>query len=391
MTLPALIYLDNMSTTPLDPRVAEVMISCLKSPELFGNPSSQTHRYGWQAAEAIEKARWQVADLIHAQAKEIVWTSGATEAINLAIKGAALFYQRKGKHIVTLQTEHKAVLNTIASLEREGFSVTYLKPDSQGVLQPEMLRAALKPETLLVSLSWVNNETGVIQDIEQMAKITRENGVILHVDAAQAPGKLAINLEDTPIDLLSLSAHKVYGPKGIGALFVRQNPRIRLSTLIHGGEQEQGIRSGTLPTHQIMGMGEAFAIAKAQFKQDQEHVNRLSQWFWHGLQELGGVTLNGSFSKKVAHCLNIHIDGIDAESLLLSLTKLALSTGSACHSAHQTPSHVLSSMGLSHQWAQESLRIGIGRFTRDEDIEAALNQFSLVVESLRQLSPLWAL
>ncbi len=381
MNLPPLIYLDNMSTTPLDPRVVNAMSACLNSAEFYGNPSSQTHRYGWQAAQIIETARAQVATAIQADTKEIIWTSGATEAINLAIKGSALFYQRKGRHIVTLQSEHKAVLHSISSLERQGFSVTYLKPDRHGLLDPEILRAELKPETLLVSLSWVNNETGAIQNIEKIAQITRENGVILHVDAAQAPGKIVINLQNIPLDLMSLSAHKVYGPKGIGALFVRRNPRIRLFTQIHGGEQEQGIRSGTLATHQIVGMGEAFAIAHSELAADQEHIRRLSAKLWQGLQKLG-MELNGPESCRVANCLNIYFAGIDSEILLRTLTGLALSTGSACHSVYQTPSHVLTAMGLSHKRAQQSLRIGIGRFTQEADIDAALAQISFAVKTL---------
>lgn len=384
MNLPALIYLDNMSTTPLDPRVVDVMSACLASSEVFGNPSSQTHRYGWQAAQIIEKARAQVAASIHADPKEIIWTSGATEAINLAIKGSALFYQRKGRHIVTLKSEHKAVLHSIASLESDGFSATYLKPDRQGLLDPEILRAALKPETLLVSISWVNNETGVIQDIDKIAQITRENGIVLHVDAAQAPGKIPINLQNIPIDLLSLSAHKVYGPKGIGALFVRRNPRIRLLAQIHGGGQEQNLRSGTLATHQMVGMGEAFAIADLEFERDRMHIRRLSTKLWNGLQKLGGIELNGTESERVAHCLNIYFAGIDSETLLHSLSGLALSTGSACHSVYQTPSHVLTAMGIGHERAQQSLRIGIGRFTQEAEIDAALTQIGFAVACLRQ-------
>ncbi len=386
MTLAPLIYLDNMSTTPLDPRVGEVMSACLNSPELFGNPSSQTHRYGWLAAQMIEKAREQVAVAIHADPKEIIWTSSATEAINLGIKGAAFFYQRKGRHIVTLQSEHKAVLHSMASLERQGFKVTYLKPSPLGLLDPERLRNALTPETLLVSLCWVNNETGVIQNMKEIAQITRQNGIILHVDAAQAVGKIPINLHHVPLDLMSMSAHKVYGPKGIGALFVRRNPRIRLLAQIHGGEQEQGLRSGTLATHQIAGMGAAFAIAQSEYAQDQANINRLSAKLWNGLQKLGGVELNGASNPhRVANCLNVYFAGVDGETVLHSLPGLALSTGSACHSVYQTPSHVLTAMGISHERAQQSLRIGIGRFTQEAEIDAALAQIAFAVGSLRSI------
>ena len=384
-----LIYLDYMASTPLDPRVAAEMTHCLNSPELFANPSSQNHRYGWQAHEWIEKARGQVADLIQADPREIIWTSGATEADNLALKGAALFYQRQGKHIITLSTEHKAVLNTCRHLETQGFSVTYLNPDPQGLLNIEEFKAAIRPDTILASIMWVNNETGVIQDIAKISEITREKGVILHVDAAQAAGRVAIDVQTVGVDLMSLSAHKVYGPKGIGALYVRRTPRIRLAAQIHGGEQEQGLRSGTLPTHQIVGMGAAFSLAKQELANDQQHARQLGDRLWAGLQGVEGIELNGDYQRRIPECFNICIDGLEAETLLLSLNQLALSTGSACHSAHTTPSHVLTAMGISHQRARSALRMSFGRFTTMEEIEFTIAQIRQQVHALRQLSPLW--
>lgn len=366
------IYLDYMATTPLDPRVSAAMIECLNSPEYFGNPSSRSHRLGWQAAELIEIARQQVADLLNADPREIVWTSGATEANNLALKGAASFYQRKGKHIVTLKSEHKSVLHPCAYLESLGFQVTYLNPSSNGLLSLEEFQAAIRPDTILASIAWVNNETGVVQDIAGIGRITRENGVLLHVDAAQAVGKISIDVQTCPVDLMSFSAHKLYGPKGTGALYVRRNPRVRLEAQMHGGEQENGLRSGTLPTHQIVGMGAAFAIAKTQFAQDQRHAQQLGLSLWEGLQTIPGLELNGDERQRVPHCFNVSFKGVDAETLLLRLTDLALSTGSACHSAHTTPSHVLTAMGIRGERARNAIRISFGRFTSAADIAYAV-------------------
>ncbi len=382
-------YFDYLASTPLDPRVLARVVECLASQEHFGNASSQNHRYGWQAAELIEIARQQVADLINADSREIVWTSGATEANNLAIKGVAGFYQRKGKHIITMRTEHASVLHSCAHLEENGFTVTYLNPTVQGLLDLDELQAAIRPDTILTSIMWVNNETGVIQDIEQISQITRKNGVILHVDAVQAAGKIAIDVRKFAADLLSFSAHKVYGPKGIGALYVRRTPRIRLAPQIHGGGQESGLRSGTLPTHQIVGMGEAFAIAKAQLFQDQLHTAELGARLWQGLRNIVGIELNGHFSERVPHCLNVSFASVDAEALILSLTGLALSTGSACHSAHTTASPVLKAMGLSAERARNALRISFGRFTTVDEIDFAIKHIGEQVEQLRQLSPLW--
>lgn len=378
-----------MASTPIDSRVLLAMTQCLNSAEHFGNPSSQTHRLGWQAAELIEAARGQVADLIQADPREIVWTSGATEADNLALKGAALFYQRKGKHIITLSTEHKAVLNSCAYLESLGFVVTYLNPTSTGLLNIDEFKAAIRPDTILTSIAWINNETGVVQDIAQISQITRQHGIILHVDAAQAAGKIPIDVQALPIDLLSLSAHKVYGPKGIGALYVRRTPRIRLAPQIHGGEQEYGLRSGTLPTHQIVGMGVAFALARTEFDRDQQHIQQLSTRLWQGLQSIPGMELNGDTIQRAPHCFNVSFSGVEAETLLLSLTDLALSTGSACHSAHTTPSHVLTAMGMSAARAQSALRFSFGRFTTLAEIDHTITHVRDTLQNLRQLSPLW--
>lgn len=382
-------YFDYMASTPIDPEVQASMITCLQSAESFGNPSTQAHRFGWQAAECIEQARCQVAELVHADPKEIIWTSGATEANNLALKGATLFYQRKGKHIITMRTEHASVLSSCAYLENLGFSVTYLKPLASGLLDLEELQAAIRPDTVLISVMWVNNETGVVQDILKIAQMTRQRGIIFHVDAAQAAGKIVIDLQNLPVDLMTFSAHKLYGPKGIGALYMRRSPRIRLLPQIHGGEQEQGLRSGTLPTHQIVGMGCAFALAKARFVQDQNHIQQLSERFWQGLQKLKELKLNGDFLQRTPYCFNISFNHVDAEILLASLPDLALSTGAACHSAHSTPSHVLTAMGLSASEARQAVRISFGRFTTLAEIEGALAQITAQVQSLRQLSPAW--
>ncbi len=384
-------YLDYMASTPIDPRVLDKMVQCLNSPFCFGNPASQSHPFGWQAAELIEAARQQVAELIQADSREIVWTSGATEAVNLALKGAANFYQRKGKHIITMLNEHKAVLNTCHYLEKQGFSITYLKPLANGLLDLNQFTSAIRPDTILASIMWVNSETGVIQNIARIAEITRRNGIILHVDAAQAAGRIVIDVQSIPVDLLSFSAHKVYGPKGIGALFVRRNPRIRLEPQIHGGEQEHGLRSGTLATHQIVGMGEAFSLAKQHQQLDYFHAENLGKQLLNGLLSLKGVELNGDLVQRIPHCVNVSIGGVNAETLLLSLNYLALSSGSACHSAHTTPSHVLTAMGFDRQRAQSALRFSLGRFTTLADIDFALSEVKEKVYNLRELSPIWNL
>jgi len=383
-----LIYLDYMASKPLDPQVLKVMSECLNSSEHFGNSSSQ-HYFGWQAADLIEAARSQVASLINADPREIIWTSGATEANNLALKGAALFYQRKGKHIITMKTEHQSVLNVCAYLETLGFTVTYLKPDSRGLLDLAEFREAIRPDTILVSIMWVNNETGVIQDIEKISELTRQQGIIFHVDAVQAAGNMAIDVRNTSIDLLSLSGHKLYGPKGIGVLYIRRNPRIRLAPQIHGGDQEYGLRAGTLPTHQIAGMGMACEVIRRQLMTDQNHIKNLSAFLWQELNGLPDVYLNGDFVKRIPGCLNISVAGIEAETLLLSLSNIALSMGSACHSAHRTPSHVLTAMGLMPEQTHTALRISLGRFTQQDEIEQFIANLTENVQKLRQLSPVW--
>jgi cysteine desulfurase len=378
-----------MATTPVDPQVAEKMSHCLTSDGVFGNPASQTHFYGWQAAEFVQKAREQVAALVNAEAREIIWTSGATESDNLAIIGAARFYQRQGKHIITLSTEHKAVLDSCRYLATQGFEVTYLNPEINGRLDLTKLTAAIRPDTRLISVMQVNNETGVIQDIAAIGEIAKQHGILFHVDAAQSAGKIPIDLQQLKVDLMSFSAHKLYGPKGIGALFVRRNPRVHLEPLIYGGGHENGLRSGTLPTHQIVGMGEAFAIAKERMTQDTEHLRTLRAIFLRGLNALGGFHINGDDTHCVLGCLNIYFDGINGESLMVRLQRLAFSAGSACNSANADPSHVLSAMGLTRERANNSLRISFGRFTTTEDIETAVAQITEHVTYLRQLSPIW--
>lgn len=389
MNLP--IYLDYMASTPLDPRVLAKINECLTSPLYLGNASSQHHLYGWQAAELIENARQQVADSIHADAREIIWTSGATEANNLALKGAAEFYRRKGQHIITMASEHKSVLNTCKYLESQGFTVTYLQPDANGLLDLQQFSAAIRADTILASIMWINSETGVIQDIASIAQITRQNGVILHVDAAQAAGRIGIDVQSIPIDLLSFSAHKVYGPKGVGALFLRRSPRVRLQPQIHGGEQERGLRSGTLATPQIVAMGTAFMIAQQNLVEDNQHADLLGKRLLSGLQAIPGVHLNGDLVRRIPHCINVSIDGVNAETLLCSLNQLALSTGSACHSAHTTPSHVLTAMGINRRQAQSALRFSLGRFTTVADIDLTISEVKEKVNTLRELSPLYNL
>ena len=387
MKLP--IYFDYSATTPVDPRVAKVMVDCLTLDGNFGNPASRSHLFGWKAEEAVEKARKQVAELINADPREIVWTSGATESDNLAIKGVAHFYQKNGKHIITSKIEHKAVLDTCRQLEREGFEVTYLEPDTQGLISPQVVEAAIRPDTILVSLMHVNNEIGTLTDIAAIGEITRAKGIVFHVDAAQSAGKVEIDMEKQKVDLMSFSAHKIYGPKGIGALFVRRKPRIRLEAQTHGGGHERGMRSGTLPTHQIVGMGEAFRLAKLEMTADNAHMLALRNRLWAGLQDMEEVHINGSFEQRVPANLNISFAFVEGESLLMSLKDLAVSSGSACTSASLEPSYVLRALGLSDELAHSSIRFSFGRFSTEEEIDYAIDQIKVAVNKLRELSPLW--
>ncbi|WP_263322520.1 IscS subfamily cysteine desulfurase [Endozoicomonas sp. Mp262] len=387
MKLP--IYLDYSATTPVDPRVAEKMSQCLLMEGNFGNPASRSHVFGWKAEEAIENARRQVADLIHADPREIVWTSGATESDNLAIKGVAHFYAKQGKHIITSKIEHKAVLDPCRQLEREGFEVTYLEPDSAGLIQPEAVASALRDDTILVSLMHVNNEIGVINDIAAIGEITRARKVLFHVDAAQSAGKLPLDMEAMKVDLLSISAHKMYGPKGMGALYVRRKPRVRLESQMHGGGHERGMRSGTLPTHQIVGMGEACRIASEEMAVENERLLSLRQRFIDRLAEMEEVHINGSLEQRVAGNLNISFAYVEGESLMMALKDLAVSSGSACTSASLEPSYVLRALGLSDELAHSSLRFSFGRFTTVEEVEYAVDKVWDAVNKLRELSPLW--
>lgn len=388
MTLNKPIYFDYMATTPLDPYIKEKMLACMDEINYFGNPSSQ-HFYGLEAASLIDQARSQVAALINADSREIIWTSSATEADNLALKGAAMFYARKGKHIITMATEHKAVLDTCAFLATQGFEITYLQPEKNGLLDLSKLESALRADTILVSIMFVNNETGVIQDIAKIGALLKNRGIIFHVDAAQAAGKISIDVKLLNVDLMSFSAHKIYGPKGIGALYLRQQPRIRLIPLIHGGGQERGMRSSTLATHQIVGMGYAFALAKQYLQEEQKRILHLRENLWQGLKAIGGVFLNGDTQAHIAGCLNVYFDGVEGESLLVSLHQLALATGSACNSTNPDPSHVLLAMGLTRDQAQRSIRISFGRFTTLQEIDEAVKQIQKQVERLRDMSPLW--
>lgn len=381
------IYLDYGATTPCDPRVVDAMIPWLR--EHFGNAASRSHAWGWEAEEAIEKARTQVAELINADPREIVWTSGATESDNLAIKGAAHFYQGKGKHLITVKTEHKAVLDTMRALEREGFEVTYLDVQENGLLDLDAFKAAIRPDTILVSVMAVNNEIGVIQDLNAIGSICREKGIIFHVDAAQATGKMPLDMQTMPVDLMSLASHKTYGPKGIGALYVRRKPRVRLEAQMHGGGHERGMRSGTLATHQIVGMGEAFRIAKEDMQKDYEHAKRMQQRLLDGLMDLEQVFVNGDLEHRVPHNLNISFNFVEGESLIMGIKGLAVSSGSACTSASLEPSYVLRALGRSDELAHSSLRITIGRFTTEEEIDYAIASIRKNVEKLRELSPLW--
>lgn len=387
MKLP--IYLDYSATTPVDPRVAEKMIQCLSLEGNFGNPASRSHVFGWRAEEAIEEARRQVADLIHADPREIVWTSGATESDNLAIKGVARFYSKKGKHIVTSRIEHKAVLDTCRQLEREGFEVTYLDPDSHGLITPEMVAKALRDDTILVSLMHVNNEIGVINDIETIGELTRSRKIIFHVDAAQSAGKIPLNMENMNVDLLSISAHKLYGPKGIGVLYVRRKPRVRLEAQMHGGGHERGMRSGTLATHQIVGMGEACRIAAVEMDGERTRLEQLKDRVLAQLTDLEEVHVNGSLEQRVPGILNISFAYVEGESLMMALKDLAISSGSACTSASLEPSYVLRALGLSDELAHSSLRISLGRFTTEAEVDHAVAEIREAVAKLRELSPLW--
>ncbi|RZL88215.1 MAG: IscS subfamily cysteine desulfurase [Variovorax sp.] len=381
------IYLDYGATTPVDPRVVDAMIPWLR--EHFGNPASRSHAWGWEAEEAVEKARAEVADLIGADPREIVWTSGATESNNLALKGVAHFYKGKGKHLITVKTEHKAVLDTMRELERQGFEVTYLDVQENGLLDLEAFKAAIRPDTILASVMFVNNEIGVIQDVVALGNLCREKGVIFHVDAAQATGKVEIDVKTLPIDLMSLASHKTYGPKGIGALYVRRKPRVRLEAQMHGGGHERGMRSGTLPTHQIVGMGEAFRLAKLEMKDDIAKATALQQRLLNGLKDVEQVFINGDLERRVPHNLNMSFNYVEGESLIMGIKGLAVSSGSACTSASLEPSYVLRALGRSDELAHSSLRMTIGRFTTEEEIDYAISTIKHNVAKLRELSPLW--
>lgn len=383
------IYFDYLATTPVDPRVVEKMVECLSMEGNFGNPASRSHFYGWKAEEAVEKGRRQLADLIHADPREIVWTSGATESDNLAIKGVAHFYQKKGKHIVTSKIEHKAVLDTCRQLEREGFEVTYLDPDSKGLISPELIAAALREDTILVSIMHANNEIGTVNDIAGIGEVTRAAGVLFHVDAAQSAGKVVIDMEQMKVDLLSMSGHKMYGPKGVGALYVRRKPRVRLEAQMHGGGHERGMRSGTLATHQIVGMGEAAEVAALGMEEEAIRLQSLRQRFWDGIKDIEEVHINGDEEHRLPGALNVSIAFVEGESLIMSLKDLAVSSGSACTSASLEPSYVLRALGLNDELAHSSLRFSFGRFTTEEDVDTAVEQLRGAVEKLRELSPLW--
>ena len=383
------LYLDYSATTPVDPRVAKLMCDCLTQEGNFGNPASRSHVYGWQAEEAVENARRQVADLINADPREIVWTSGATESDNLAIKGVAQFYHKKGKHIITSKIEHKAVLDTCRQLERDGYEVTYLEPTTEGIISADQVADALREDTILVSLMHVNNEIGVVTDIAAIGEVTRANKVLFHVDAAQSAGKIAIDLATTKVDLMSFSAHKIYGPKGIGALYVSRKPRVRLEAQMHGGGHERGMRSGTLATHQIVGMGAAFAIAQEEMVADNARIEGLRQRLWDGVKGMEEVYMNGHATQRVSGNANISFNYVEGESLLMSLREIAVSSGSACTSASLEPSYVLRALGMNDELAHSSIRFSIGRFTTEADIDQAIELSLTAVTKLRALSPLW--
>jgi cysteine desulfurase len=381
--------MDYSATTPVDPRVAEKLCSHLTPDGVFGNPASRSHSYGWQAEQAVDDARAQVAGLVNADPREIVWTSGATESDNLAIKGAAHFYQKRGRHIVTLKTEHKAVLDTCRQLEREGFEVSYLDPEPNGLLDLDKLRSALREDTSVVSVMHVNNEIGVIQDIAAIGELCRERKIVFHVDAAQSAGKVPIDLQALKVDLMSFSAHKIYGPKGIGALYVRRKPRVRLESQMHGGGHERGLRSGTLPTHQIVGMGEAFRIAAEEMATENDRVLALRNRLWNGIKDMEEVHLNGDAEQRVAGNLNVSFAFVEGESLIMALKDLAVSSGSACTSASLEPSYVLRALGRQDELAHSSIRFSIGRFTTQEEVDWAIEKVREQVTRLRELSPLW--
>lgn len=387
MKLP--IYLDYSATTPVDPRVAQKMADCLLVDGNFGNPASRSHVFGWKAEEAAENARRQVAELVNADPREIVWTSGATESDNLAVKGVAHFYATKGKHIITSKIEHKAVLDTCRQLEREGFEVTYLEPAPEGIITPAMVESALRDDTILVSVMHVNNEVGSVNDIAAIGELTRSRGILLHVDAAQSAGKIDIDLEKLKVDLMSFSAHKVYGPKGMGALYVRRKPRVRLEAQMHGGGHERGMRSGTLATHQIVGMGEAFRIAKEEMHQEMARIEGLRKRFLDQVQDLEELYLNGSSTAYAANILNVSFNYVEGESLMMSLKDLAVSSGSACTSASLEPSYVLRALGRNDELAHSSIRFSFGRFTTEEEVDYAAKKVVEAVSKLRELSPLW--
>ena len=382
-------YFDYASTTPVDPRVADKMYECLKLDGNFGNPASRSHEFGWKAEEAVERARMQVASLVNADTREIVWTSGATESDNLAIKGAARFYKDRGNHIITSKIEHKAVLDPCRQLEREGFEVTYLDPNEDGVITLDMLKKHIKDETILVSLMHINNELGSVTDIEEIGNFTRKNNIIFHVDAAQSTGKVNIDLSKLNVDLMSFSGHKTYGPKGVGALYVRRKPRIRLEALIHGGGHERGFRSGTLATHQIVGMGEAFKIAQDEMEKDNKHIKKLSDIFYKEISEIEEIFLNGNEKNKVPNITNVSFAYIEGESLIMALQDVAVSSGSACTSASLEPSYVLRALGRPDELAHSSIRFSFGRFTTEEEVRSVAETTKKVVAQLRELSPLW--
>ena len=382
-------YFDYASTTPVDPRVADKMYECLKLDGNFGNPASRSHEFGWKAEEAVERARMQVASLVNADTREIVWTSGATESDNLAIKGAARFYKDRGNHIITSKIEHKAVLDPCRQLEREGFEVTYLDPNEDGVITLDMLKKHIKDETILVSLMHINNELGSVTDIEEIGNFTRENNIIFHVDAAQSTGKVNIDLSNLNVDLMSFSGHKTYGPKGVGALYVSRKPRVRLEALIHGGGHERGFRSGTLATHQIVGMGEAFKIAQDEMEQDNKHIKKLSDIFYKEISEIEEIFLNGNEKNKVPNITNVSFAYIEGESLIMALQDVAVSSGSACTSASLEPSYVLRALGRPDELAHSSIRFSFGRFTTEEEVRSVAETTKKVVAQLRELSPLW--
>jgi cysteine desulfurase len=385
MTMP--IYMDYSSTTPVDPRVAEKMIPFIT--EDFGNPASRSHPYGWTAEKAVENARKEVAKLVNADPREIIWTSGATESNNLAIKGASNFYSSKGKHIITMATEHKAVIDAVREMERLGYETTFLFPEPNGLIDIEKFKAALRPDTVLATIMLVNNEIGVVQDIEELGNICRENKIIFHVDAAQATGKIAIDLEKLPVDLMSFSAHKTYGPKGVGALYVRRKPRIRIEAQMHGGGHERGMRSGTLATHQIVGMGEAFRIAREEMQEENVRIKKLQKRLLDGLTEIDETYINGDLDKRVPHNLNISFNYVEGESLIMAIKGIAVSSGSACTSASLEPSYVLRALGRSDELAHSSIRFSIGRFTTEKDVDYTIELLKEKIGKLRELSPLW--